>query len=163
MAVIVYFAMNKQKSFKGSMDGVILYEEDSLFIAKNNIPQGEEITFISCGRNLDTEKKGYSSAAAESARTMSTTNQFRHYDYYIVVKTEKKIYFIPAKAKGLKEIKMTQNPKMKIREYDIASVKQEVLKFHASDYMPMIDVKFSYGEGAHSVQFTDHFEELKAA
>ncbi len=160
--VFVCLAVLMQRRLKGKMEGVKFYGEESLAIARNVIADSAPITFISCGTNKDTEKAAFAKGAARASRTGSTTQAHKDYDYSIVVKTDRKIYFIPVKIKGTMTLTLEQNPRLRVREYDIGTVRTEVLKRTKSNYMPTIDVRFiTPVDDPHHVMFTDSFEEFE--
>ena len=160
--IFVAFAIFKQKSFKEKMSGFVFYGDEALQIAKTIIPSNEEICFISCGTNIDTQNKAMFSASMRSSITQSRTQDYKYYDYSIVAKTKEKIYFIPVKIVGTLKIELQLNPKMKTKVYDIQRVRQEVIEHKPNKTMATIDVKFSMGsDTSYSVQFYDNFEEFK--
>lgn len=158
---IIAFAIYKQKSFKGKMTGVSFYGEESLQIARTIIPDKEEITFISCGTNRDTETKAMFKASATYNLTNSSTGDFKHFDYYIVAKTTNQIYFIPVKIVGTFKLALQLNPKMKTKVYSIENLQQEIVKHKPNTTLPSIDIKFTTNsDSSHLVQFYDGFGEF---
>lgn len=161
VVVFICIAALMQRSFNGKMEGVKLYGEESLAIARTIIPDSVPITFISCGTNKDTESSAFFKASARASITDSTTAAYKHYDYSIVAKTDRDLYFIPVKIKGTKTLRLEQNPNLPVRNYALSAVKTEVLKRTKSNYMPTIDVQFiTPTNEPHKVMFTDSFEEF---
>jgi len=160
--VFVFFALKKQKSLKGSMEGVKFYGEESLEIAKTIVPPEDEITFISCGVNMDTASKGQLKGYARSTYTGSTTDSYKYYDYTIVTKTEKHIYFIPVKIVGTLKINLEINPKKNTKMYDLSTVSHTITDEKPNATWHSIDIKFDIGKDTvHNIQFRDSYEEFK--
>ena len=159
---IIVFAIYKQKSFKGKMEGVSFYGEESLQITRTIIPDKEEITFISCGTNRATETKAMFKASARSHITNTTSGDFKHFDYYIVAKTVSQIYFIPVKIVGKWKLTLQLNSKMKTKVYPIENLQQEIVKHKPNATLPSIDIKFTANsDSSHLVQFYDGFGEFE--
>jgi len=161
MLVVIILAVLKQNSFKGKMDNVRFYGEESLEIAKTIIPSTDEITLISCGANLDTQSESMFKASVRSSITKSRTQDFKYQDYYVVAKTIKEIFFIPVKIVGTRKLVLQINPKMKTKTYALNNIQQEVLKHSPKNTFPSIDIKFSTNSNtSHSVQFYDSLKNL---
>jgi len=160
-AVLVIYAIYRQKSLRKKMKGVSFYGEEALAIAKTVVASNEEIIVVSCGTNRDTELGAMFKASAKYNLTKSSTGDFKYFDYYVVAKTQKNIYFIPVKIAGTFTLVLKVNPKMNVETYAIEQVKHEVVRQDLDATMPSMDIKFTVDAAtSHLVQFYDHFEEL---
>ena len=160
--IFIAFAIYKQKNLKGRFTNFSFYGDESLQIAKTIIPSNEEITFISCGTNLDTQNKAMFKASRMYNITNTSTGDFKFFDYYIVSKTTNQIYFIPVKIVGKWKLKLQVNQKMNTQIYDIEIVKHEILEDKPNATLPTMNVKFEIDKNtSHNVQFYDNFEHFK--
>lgn len=160
--IFIAFAIYKQKSLKGKFTNFSFYGDESLQIAKTIIPSNQEITFISCGTNLDTQNQAMFKASGMYNITNTSTGDFKYFDYYIFAKTTSKIYFIPVKIDGKWKLTLKVNEKMNTEIYDIENVKHEILEDKPNATLPTMNVKFEIGKNtSHNVQFYDNFENFK--
>jgi len=158
MAIVIFFAVKKQNSFKGKMGSEKFYGKESLEIAKTIIPTEDEITFYSCGTNMDT----YTKAKFKGSASGSTTQDFKNIDYTIVAKTTKNIYFIPVKIVGFRKLNLEINPKIKIETYDLLNVRHKITEEKPNATWPSIDIEFNINNNStHNVQFRDSYNEFK--
>ncbi len=157
--LFIVIALSRQKKLKQNFSEIetanfSFYNEDAQQIAKTIIPKEEEITFIDCGLDKETETKGRFDLVAMQHLTKTTSGDFKYLDYYVVAKTTKQIYFIPVKIKGTMKLHLKVNPKIKVEKFPLDQSTTEVIKESSKDMISSFVIQFnSNNKKIHQIEF----------